>query len=219
MGPARLNGVEFVAITIAMVEDDVLIREHLSRLISDTEGFLCTAVYANAEQALQQIPREPPDVVLMDLNLPGVSGIECVRRLKKLVPHVQIMVLTVHEDSDRIFAALEAGAGGYLLKRTPPDKLLEAIQDLHRGGAPMSSHIARKVVHSFHRSATVPEVEKLSPREEEILHLAGQGYHNKEIATQLHVSPETVRVHLRNIYEKLHVNSRSQAVVKLLQKP
>ncbi len=206
-----------MAITIAMVEDDVLIRESLSRLINETEGFRCTAVYANAEQALQQIPEEPPDVVLMDLNLPGVSGIECVRRLKRLLPALQIMVLTVHEDSDKVFAALEAGAGGYLLKRTPTDKLLEAIQDLHRGGAPMSSHIARKVVQSFHKTASSPDVQKLSPREEQILHLVGQGYHNKEIATQLQISPETVRVHLRNIYEKLHVNSRSQAVVKLLQ--
>jgi DNA-binding NarL/FixJ family response regulator len=214
-----LHPSEFMAITIAIVEDDALIRENLSRLIDEAPGFRCAALYANAEQALQQIPREPPDVVLMDLNLPRVSGIECVRRLKQLVPRLRIMVLTVYEDSDKVFAALEAGAGGYLLKRTPPDKLLEAIRDIHEGGAPMSSYIARKVVQSFQKSsADVPEVNQLSPREQEILHLMASAYHNKEIATQLRISPETVRVHLRHIYEKLHVNSRSQAVVKLFHK-
>lgn len=201
------------------MEDDALIRDNLSRLIGDATGFQCIAAYASAEQALQQIPRNIPDVVLMDLNLPGISGIECVRRLKKLIPGLQIMVLTVYEDSDKVFAALEAGAGGYLLKRTPPDKLLEAIEDLHQGGAPMSSYIARKVVQSFQKlRPDISEMDNLSPREEEILHLVAGGYHNKEIAGQLNISPETVRVHLRNIYEKLHVNSRSQAVVKFLKK-
>jgi DNA-binding NarL/FixJ family response regulator len=208
-----------MALSIAIVEDDTLTRENLSRLVGEAADFRCVAVYASAEEALQQIPRQPPDVVLMDLNLPGLSGIECVRRLRKLLPQQQILVLTVYEDSDKVFAALEAGAGGYLLKRTPPDKLLEAIRDIHQGGAPMSSFIARKVVQSFHEAGSrIPDVDSLSPREEEILHLVARGYHNKEIAAQLNISPETVRVHLRNIYEKLHVNSRSQAVVKLLQK-
>jgi DNA-binding NarL/FixJ family response regulator len=217
--PIDLRLIEFMAITIAIVEDDASIRENLAQLIDDAAGFRCTAHYGTAEQALHQIPRDPPDVVLMDLNLPGVSGIECVRRLKKILPRLQILVLTVYDDSDKVFAALEAGAGGYLLKRTTPDKLLEAIRDIHVGGAPMSSYIARKVVQSFQKStAHVSEIDQLSPREEEILHLMASGYHNKEIATQLDVSPETVRVHLRHIYEKLHVNSRSQAVVKLLQK-
>lgn len=208
-----------MSIRVAIVEDDASIRENLSRLIDEAPGFRCDALYANAEQALHSIPRDPPDVVLMDLNLPGVSGIECVRRLKKLLPRLQIMVITVYQDSDKVFAALEAGAGGYLLKRTLPDKLLEAIRDMHEGGAPMSSYIARKVVQSFQKStAHVAGLDTLSPREEEILHLMASGYHNKEIATQLRVSPETVRVHLRHIYEKLHVNSRSQAVVKLLQR-
>jgi DNA-binding NarL/FixJ family response regulator len=208
-----------MAITVAIVEDDTLIREHLSRLIDGAAGFRSAGLYADAEQALHAVPRDPPDLVLMDLNLPGVSGIECVRRLKKLLPGLQILVLTVYEDSDKVFAALEAGAGGYLLKRTRPDKLLEAIRDLHEGGAPMSSYIARKVVQSFQKSTLhMPEVNKLSPREEEVLRLVASGYHNKEIAAQLRVSSETVRVHLRNIYEKLHVNSRSQAVVKLLSR-
>jgi DNA-binding NarL/FixJ family response regulator len=208
-----------MAITVAIVEDDPLILDNLSRLIEETAGFRCVAVFPNAEQALLQIPRDPPDVVLMDLNLPGVSGVECVRRLKKFLPKLQILVLTVYEDSDKVFAALKAGAGGYLLKRTSPDKLLEAIRDIQQGGAPMSSHIARQVVQSFQRSArSTPEVETLSPREEEILYLVSGGYHNKEIASRLNISLETVRVHLRNIYEKLHVHSRSEAVVKLLQK-
>lgn len=207
-----------MAIRVAIVEDDTLVRENLSQLIDDAAGFRCTGAYATAERALNQIPRDPPDVVLMDLNLPGVSGVECVRRLNKLMPRLQIMMLTVYEDSDKVFAALEAGAGGYLLKRTSPDKLLEAIQDLHNGGAPMSSYIARKVVQSFReRSSRAQDVDKLSPREEEILHLVARGYHNKEIATQLDISTETVRVHLRNIYEKLHVNSRSQAVAIFLR--
>jgi DNA-binding NarL/FixJ family response regulator len=208
-----------MAITVAIVEDDPLILDNLSRLIEETAGFRCVAVFPNAEQALLQIPRDPPDVVLMDLNLPGVSGVECVRRLKKVLPRLQILVLTVYEDSDKVFAALKAGAGGYLLKRTSPDKLLEAIRDIQQGGAPMSSHIARQVVQSFQRSArSTPEMETLSPREEEILYLVSGGYHNKEIASRLNISLETVRVHLRNIYEKLHVHSRSEAVVKLLQK-
>ncbi|MCL4179347.1 MAG: response regulator transcription factor [Verrucomicrobia bacterium] len=208
-----------MAISVAIVEDDTWIRENLSRLIDEAPGLRCVASFTNAEKALARIPLEPPDVVLMDLNLPGVSGIECVRRLRRLLPRLQILVLTVYEDSEKVFAALQAGAGGYLLKRTPPDQLLEAIRDLHQGGAPMSSHIARKVVHSFQESTRhTPGVDDLSPREEEILHLVAGGYHNKEIGGRLNISPETVRVHLRNIYEKLHVNSRSQAVARLLSK-
>lgn len=208
-----------MVIRVAIVEDDASVRAHLSRLIEEAAGFQCAGVYANAEDALQHIPQDPPDVVLMDLNLPGVSGVECVRRLKRIVPQVLILVVTVYEDSDKVFAALRAGAGGYLLKRTPPDQLLAAIQDLHQGGAPMSSLIAREVVRSFHSlEPHAPDVDRLSPREEEILHLVAKGYHNKEVASQLGISPETVRVHLRNIYEKLHVNSRSQAVVRLLTK-
>ncbi|HNQ90358.1 MAG TPA: response regulator transcription factor [Verrucomicrobiota bacterium] len=208
-----------MVISVAIVEDDASVRVHLARLIEEAPGFRCAGVYPSAEDALHQIPQNPPDVVLMDLNLPGVSGIECVRRLKRDVPRVLILVLTVYEDSDKVFAALRAGAGGYLLKRTPSDQLLAAIQDLHQGGAPMSSLIAREVVRSFHHlEPHTPDVDRLSPREEEILHLVARGYHNKEVASQLGISPETVRVHLRNIYEKLHVNSRSQAVVKLLSK-
>jgi DNA-binding NarL/FixJ family response regulator len=208
-----------MAISVAIVEDDALVREHLVRLVDGAAGFQCAGAYADGEQALHDLPRQAPEVVLMDINLPGISGIECVRRLKKLLPRLQVIILTVYEDSDRVFAALEAGAGGYLLKRTPSDKLLEAVREIHQGGAPMSSYIARKVVQSFQqRSPSAPEEANLSPREEEILHLVAKGYHNKEIADQLSISVETVRVHLRNIYEKLHVNSRSQAVVRFLNK-
>lgn len=208
-----------MSIDVAIVEDDAGIREHLSRLISSTAGYSCAGIYANGQEALRQIVRRPPDVVLMDINLPRMSGVECVRRLKGVLPKLQVVMLTVYENSDVVFSALEAGASGYLLKRTPPEKLLEAIQEVHAGGAPMSSYIARKVVQSFRqRGQASPEIAELSPREEEILALVARGYHNKEIADQLKISTETVRVHLRNIYEKLHVNSRSEAVVKFMQK-
>jgi DNA-binding NarL/FixJ family response regulator len=206
-----------VSISIAIVEDNAEIRENLSRLIDASIGFRCVGTYASGEDALRRIPHELPDVVLMDIHLPRMSGIECVRQLKGDLPKLQIVMLTVYEDSDKVFAALEAGASGYLLKRTPPEKLLESIREVHQGGAPMSSYIARKVVQSFHRRAAAsPERAKLSPREEETLHLVAKGYHNKEIAERLNISIETVRVHLRNIYEKLHVGSRSEAVVKFL---
>jgi len=208
-----------MAISVTIVEDDALVRENLVQLVEGAAGFRCAGACADSEQALQDIPRQAPDVVLMDINLPGISGVECVRRLKKLLPQLQVMMLTVYEDSDKVFAALEAGAGGYLLKRTPSDELLEAVRELHQGGAPMSSYIARKVVQSFQqRAPSAPEAARLSPREEELLRHVASGYHNKEIADQLNISVETVRVHLRNIYEKLHVNSRSQAVVRFLTK-
>jgi DNA-binding NarL/FixJ family response regulator len=208
-----------MAVNVTIVEDDALVRENLVQLVEGALDFRCAGACADGEQALRDIPLQAPDVVLMDINLPGISGVECLRRLRKLLPHLQVMMLTVYEDSDKVFAALEAGAGGYLLKRTPADKVLEAIRELHQGGAPMSSYIARKVVQSFQRrAARVPEEARLSPREEELLFRVAKGYHNKEIADLLNISVETVRVHLRNIYEKLHVNSRSQAVAWLLTK-
>lgn len=208
-----------MSINVAIVEDDAGIRENLSRLIGGTAGYSCSGMYGSGQEALRQIARQPPDVVLMDINMPRMSGVECVRRLKAILPKLQVVMLTVYENSDVVFSALEAGASGYLLKRTPPEKLLEAIQEVHAGGAPMSSYIARKVVQSFRqRAQSSPEVAELSPREDEILALVARGYHNKEIADQLKISTETVRVHLRNIYEKLHVNSRSEAVVKFMQK-
>lgn len=206
-------------ITVAIVEDIPEIRNGLAALIGGSEGFQCTGVYADAEEALVKIPEELPDVVLMDINLPGMSGIECIQKLKAIAPSLQIMMLTVFEDEDRIFKSILAGASGYLLKKTPPVKLLEAIQDLHNGGSPMSTGIARKVVHAFQVMGTSStETENLSKREHEILSYLAKGYRYKEIADTLSISIETVRTHLRNIYEKLHVRSRTEAVLKYLNR-
>ena len=171
---------------------------------------------ATAEEALRRLPTLSLDVVLMDIHLPGMSGIECIRRLKQQQPQLQITMLTVFEDHDRIFQSLAAGASGYLLKQTPPGKLLEAIAELHHGGSPMSAQIARQVVEAFQRPAAAQAGgESLTPREQEIIHLLARGYLYKEIADQLGLSVETVRTHLHRIYEKLHVHTRTEAVMKL----
>jgi DNA-binding NarL/FixJ family response regulator len=173
-------------------------------------------------KAIEQIPAVGPDVVLMDINLPGLSGVECVRRLKALMPALQVVMLTVYEDTDLIFAALAAGATGYLLKRTPPDELLGGIEDVYRGGSPMTSHIARKVVRSFQEAdggnGRTDEA-ALSPREREVLDHLAQGYLYKEIASRLAISYETVHTYVRRIYEKLQVHSRTEAVAKHLGRP
>ena len=208
-----------MSIKVSIVEDDRRIRESLAILINEASGFHCNATYGTAETALKMIPSDPPDVVLMDINLPKMSGVELVRKLKAILPRLQIVMHTVYEDSDQIFAALEAGASGYLLKRSAPSKLLEAIVEVHQGGAPMSSHIARKVVQSFQKQGPSPKSsENLSPREEEILNLVAKGFINKEIAEQLKISSETVHSHLKSIYDKLHVRSRTEAVVKYMAK-
>jgi DNA-binding NarL/FixJ family response regulator len=169
--------------------------------------------------ALEGIPRLAPDTVIMDINLPDIDGVECVRRLKAIYPRPQVLMLTVYEDIDAVFSALRAGATGYLLKQTPFDELLAALRDIHRGGSPMSSHIARKVVQSFQEETPAsPEVESLSAREREVLDLVAQGYLFKEIAEKLGVSFGTVHTYSRRIYEKLHVRSRAQAVAKLTRK-
>lgn len=208
-----------MSIRVSIVEDDSRIRESLIVLIDGTEGFRCVSAYESAEEALEDILRKAPDVALMDINLPGISGIECVRSLKAGMPNIQIIMLTVFEDNEKIFQSLEAGATGYLLKRTPPDQILNAIREVHNGGSPMSSQIARKVVQSFRkkREQNDPPV-KLSQREEEILRALAQGSRDKEIAEALFISVDTVHSHLRRIYEKLQVRSRTEAVVKYLQK-
>jgi DNA-binding NarL/FixJ family response regulator len=206
-----------MSISVAIVEDETRIRNQLATLISETPGFSCAGVYPSAEQALHEIPRRPPDVVLMDINLGGMSGVECTFRLKKMVPRVQIVMLTVFDDSERIFTALEMGASGYLLKRTPPDEILRAVSEVHQGGAPMSGYIARQVVQSFAKRKD-PGSPDLTPREAEVLALVGKGYINKEIADRLGISLETVRSYLKNIYEKLHVRSRTEAAMKYFQK-
>jgi DNA-binding NarL/FixJ family response regulator len=205
-------------IRVSIVEDDVRVRGNLARLIDRSEGFRCLSQHPNAEQALEELPYLLPEVVLMDINLPGMNGIECVRRLKELLPQTQLIMLTVYENTESIFNALAAGATGYLLKQTPPAELLAAMREVHRGGSPMTSQIARKVVASFKQPAPAPApAENLTPREQQILVFLTQGFAYKEIADTLKVTYDTVHAHIRNIYEKLHVRSRGQAVARHLQ--
>ncbi len=203
-------------VTVGIVEDDARLRESLVSILHTSEDFHCVRVFATGEEALAAIPRLHPDLVLMDIKLPGMSGIECVAHLKRRLPELTVVMLTVFEDSDKLFSAQRAGACGYLVKSTPPDDLLAALREALRGGAPMSSHIARRVVQSFHQVAAVPHAQALTAREQEVLARLAQGYLIKEIADQLGISLETVRSHMKRIYEKLHVNSRTQAVLKYL---
>ena len=206
-------------IRVAVVEDDRMVREVLEILLNGSPGFTCVAAYGNGEDALNGLPPLNPDVVLMDINLPGISGIECIVRLRELgIPSLFIM-LTIFEDSDAVFQSLSAGASGYLLKQTPPAKLLEAIQEVNAGGSPMSREIARKVIQSFQVPPANRMAESgLTKREEEILLCLIKGLLYKEIADQMCIGIETVRTHLRHIYEKLQVRTRSEAIVKYLQK-
>jgi DNA-binding NarL/FixJ family response regulator len=209
-----------VNITVSIVEDDAPAREILADWIRRAQGFRCAGVHGSGESALATLPGEKPTVVLMDINLPGISGIECVHRLKPALPETQFVMLTVYEDADYIFNALTAGASGYLLKRMPRAELLAALRDVQAGGSPMTSNIARKVVQSFQRPDVQPsEAEDLSPREREVLELLTRGYLYKEIADSLHISGPTVNTYIRRIYEKLHVRSRSQAVAKFTHVP
>ncbi|WP_241559037.1 response regulator transcription factor [Chitinophaga barathri] len=202
-------------ISVAIVEDNHDIRQAMELLINGSEGYACIGAFNNAENALEKIPQLLPNVVLMDFNLPGMNGIECIIRLKAEFPDMQFMMLTVYEDDDKIFMALEAGASGYILKKTSPGELLDAIRDLHDGGSPMSSQIARRVVAYFQKQAKPnPALEALTSREKEILDQLSKGFLYKEIAGNLFISIETVRRHVHNIYEKLHVRSRTDAVNK-----
>jgi DNA-binding NarL/FixJ family response regulator len=206
-------------IRIAVVEDDKTVREGLQMLLNGSPGFSCVATYGNGEDAVTGLIEVKPDVALMDINLPGISGIECILALKEQKVPIQFIMLTVFEDSDDIFHSLSAGASGYLLKQTPPAKLLEAIQDVYRGGSPMSGEIARKVVQSFqHPLPDYATANGLTKREDEILGYLVKGYFYKEIAGELFISVETVRTHIRNIYEKLQVRTRSEAILKYLNK-
>ena len=205
-------------IRVAVVEDDDRVRESLSMLIEGAEGFTCNGAYRSAESALKGILTTPPDVVVMDIDLPRASGIECVQQLRAHCPNVNVLMLTVYDDGDKIFRALEAGANGYLLKRTPPGEILKAIEEVHTGGSPMTSSIARRVLQSFHqRAPTLPPTEKLTMRESEILDLLSKGYLYKEIANLLDVHFDTVHTHVRRIYGKLQVRSRTEAVAKYLR--
>jgi len=205
---------------VSIIEDDVPAREILAAWIRRGEGFRCVSEHGTAESALVGLPQEKPDVVLVDINLPGMSGIECVRRMKLILPNTQFVIVTVYEDANHIFNALAVGASGYLLKQTPRIELLGALKEVHAGGSPMSSNIARKVVQSFRRPmAETDGVADLSPREREVLELLGRGYLYKEIAESLGIGVTTVTTYIRRIYEKLHVRSRAQAVAKFAHMP
>jgi DNA-binding NarL/FixJ family response regulator len=206
-----------MAIAVSIVEDHASLRESVRGFIQGAPGFECLGAYASAEEALAEVPARPPAVVLMDINLPKMSGIECVKRLKAKLPDLQIIMLTVYENSDRIFEALAAGACGYLVKSTPPEELLEAIEEIAKGGSPMSSNIARMVVQAFQPAVhAVPLSEQLAPRERQVLELLSKGRAYKQIAAEMNLSMGTIRTYIRRIYEKLQVNCRTDAVVKYL---
>jgi DNA-binding NarL/FixJ family response regulator len=203
-------------IRIGIVEDNRDLRETLQQMVENATGLRFVCAFSNAEDAIRSLPKDPPDVVLMDIHLPFRSGIECTRRLKDLCPGIQVLILTVYEDSESIFDALKAGASGYLLKRSSAAEILAAISDVSLGGAPMSSQIARQVVASFQKPTPTlePEGEPLSERESEVLGYITKGYTAKEIAGKMHVSINTVKTHLRHVYQKLHVRSRTEILLR-----
>ncbi|MCX6929693.1 MAG: response regulator transcription factor [Verrucomicrobia bacterium] len=205
-------------IKVAIVDDDDGIRTSLAALIRRAPALRLLGDYPDAETALKEIPHRTPDVVLMDINLPGVNGVECVRQLKSILPAVQFLMLTVYEDSDSLFNSLKAGASGYLLKRTASARLLEAISDVYDGGSPMTPQLARRVVQFFSKPADDNSgVSKLSAGEKDFLDQLAKGYAYKEIADRMEISIDTVRSYVRTVYEKLHVHSRTEAVVKYLR--
>src|SRR3984957_2045049 len=206
-----------MATNVSIVEDNEKLRGTLARVLDRAEGFRCVSQYPSAEDALKDLPNVKPNVVLMDINLPGMNGVECVRQLKKIAPQIQVMMLTVYEDTENIFDALSAGANGYLLKRTTGPELLDAIREVQRGGSPMTTHIARKVVQSFQKNAPAQPAENLSEREQQVLDLLAKGLMYKEIADKLEISYETVHTYIRRIYEKLRVRTRTEAVAKFLR--
>ena len=203
-------------IRVVIVEDDKEMREGPVSIVRFHPSLQCLATYGSAEEALEKISVNVPDIVLMDIHLPGISGIECVKILRPQLPSVQFMMCTVYEDNENVFDSLCAGATGYLLKNSPPGKITEAIIDLYHGGSPMSSTIARKVIKAFQPAAPKnSDIEILTKREREMLELLAKGYRYKEIADRLFISFETVRTHIHNIYEKLHVQSRTEAINKV----
>jgi DNA-binding NarL/FixJ family response regulator len=204
--------------TVAIVEDNAVMRESFRQWIDASPDFRCVFACATAEEALAELPRLKPDVILMDVHLPGASGIACTARLKEELPEAQVIILTVYRNQELIFQALQAGALGYLLKRSSPEELLRAIAEVRSGGAPMTSEIARMVVEAFQKKpASVGSGDSLTNRESEILALLSEGLRNKEIADRVNISYDTVRAHLRHIYEKLHVRGRTEAVKMYLK--
>ncbi len=205
-------------IRVLVVDDSATFGRNLERWLTRTPGFTCVGICSSGEAALITVPEQNPDVVLMDISMPGISGVECTAQLRKERPHLQIIALTVYQDTETIFNALRAGASGYLLKRSSMTDIINAIRDIRQGGAPMTSTIARRIVEAFQKppSAEAGESE-LTAREREILGYLAKGFSNKEIATKLELSPFTVKAHLANIFEKLHVRSRTEAVVAYLK--
>jgi DNA-binding NarL/FixJ family response regulator len=201
--------------TVAVVEDDRRLRDKLLQILETVPDIECVASCASGEEALKVIPPKAPTVVLMDIKLPGMSGIQCVSELKRTMPQLQIIMVTIYEDSESIFNALKAGASGYLVKSGPPEQLIEAIRDVFAGGSPMSGHIARKVVQHFHSlGPATEEANNLSPREQQVISLLASGYIYKEIGSQLNIGTETVRTYVKSICQKMHVRSRLEAVAK-----
>ena len=208
-----------MSITVSVIEDDAPVRQILTGWIDAAKGFHCLSVFGNAESALASLPQNAPDILLVDINLPGLNGIECVRGLKPLMPKTQFLMLTVYADTDHIFNALTAGASGYLLKETGQKELIASLKLTYEGGAAMTSQIARKLVQSFQPEAEKSEPQGLTPREQAILKLLSRGDYYKEIADSLGISVHTVCTHIRHIYEKLHVRSRAQAVARYTHSP
>lgn len=215
--PEAKSGKPDTRIRVSIVEDNRGTRESLTELLNRAPALRFVSAHPDGEDALAKIPADPPDVVLMDINLPKMNGIECVAQLKQQLPKTQVLMLTTYEEGDLIFDSLRRGASGYLLKNLPPTELIQAIEQVHAGGAPMSMQVARKVVNHFQQiKKPRSEMEQLTKREHEILGLLAKGFLYKEIADQLGISLSTVRAHLHTVYEKLHVQSRTEAVVKFL---
>jgi DNA-binding NarL/FixJ family response regulator len=203
---------------VCIVEDTDDIRNGLAQMINHAGDFVCEKVFADGETAVKELPSYQPDIVLMDIDLPGINGIECISRLKEHCPNTQFMMLTVYEDDDNIFRSLEAGATGYMLKRTSSVQLMEAIKDIYNGGSPMNAQIARRVVASFNKPKVSAHSDELTKREFELLDLLSQGYRYKDIAAKLFISQDTVRTHIRNIYVKLQVKSKIEAINKVFHR-
>jgi DNA-binding NarL/FixJ family response regulator len=202
-------------ITVCIVEDIKEIRQGVKHILDESALFVCSGAFRDAEEAMTPLPALQPNIVLMDIGLPGMTGIECIKKVKSQCPGTQFMMFTIYEDSKQVFDALAAGANGYLLKKTPQNEILEALKELHEGGAPMSTHIARKVVANFQQSGGGSDaLDCLSPREQQVLQLLAKGYFYKEIGYKLNISTGTVRQHIHHIYKKLHVQNSTEAVNK-----
>lgn len=201
--------------TVIVVEDDIRLQQHLIKILDNPADITCLCAVSSAEEALEKIPAYHPDVVLMDINLPGISGIDCIRELKKKLPRLEVVMLTAYEEEDNIFRALKEGASGYLLKSSTPEDIYNAIRDVYSGGAPFSSHIARKVAQYFRAERNIEDENgTLTPREKDVLKLLASGYIYKEVADQLDITTETVRTYVKRICLKLHVRSKVEAIIK-----